>query len=731
MEEFLITILIWISGLNPNPGSTYTIERVVYADTNAIHSTAFTPQDESCMECHKEILEQKRKHTPVKESCTKCHQTNGQKHPLEGVKGFNLVKKVPNLCYSCHEDMQNKEFLHAPAKEGKCIMCHNSHSSKNKKLLKEKKTVKLCYECHDPLNIPEGNVVHNPVSSGRCHKCHDSHQSNDSSFLKQSMPDLCYRCHDGVAAEMKLRRKHTAAKESCFNCHDPHSNKQSYLLPDTVPNLCFKCHDNLQAGKNPHQEKLNNDCKKCHAIHASKNKMLLTQKKAVTLCNECHELEIPETNVVHNPVSSGRCNKCHDPHKNEFGSFLKQKTPDLCYRCHEGVAEEMKLKRKHTAAKENCFNCHDPHSNKESYLLPDTVPNLCFKCHDNLLAGENPHQAKLNNDCKKCHAIHASKNKMLLTQKKAVTLCNECHELKIPETNVVHNPVSSGRCNKCHDPHQNENGSFLKQKAPELCYRCHDDVATEMGMANTHAPAKEDCFKCHDAHSNQQSYLLPDTLPNLCYSCHTDFKNKLANSSSLHKAVNEGKYCANCHSAHGSSEKSIIKDDGKQVCLNCHDKEYKSEERTIVNIQKLLENSKSIHGPVNSNCSACHDPHAANNMDLLKDKFPVGAYAPVTKENFALCFDCHNTELIEKERTRTATNFRNGDRNLHFVHTSGNRGRNCTTCHNMHASKNDHLIEDKAPYGNWEMPIKYKHNKNGGSCFPGCHKEQKYDRLLK
>ncbi len=589
MEEFLITILIWISGLNPNPGSTYTIERVVYADTNAIHSTAFTPQDESCMECHKEILEQKRKHSPVKESCTKCHLANGQKHPLEGVKGFNLVKKVPNLCYSCHEDMQNKKFLHAPAKEGKCIMCHNSHSSKNKKLLKEKKTVKLCYECHDPLNIPEGNVVHNPVSSGRCHKCHDSHQSNDSSFLKQSMPDLCYRCHDGVAAEMKLRRKHTAAKESCFNCHDPHSNKQSYLLPDTVPNLCFKCHDNLQAGKNPHQEKLNNDCKKCHAVHASKNKMLLTQKKAVTLCNECHQLEIPETNVVHNPVSSGRCNKCHDPH-------------------------------------------------------------------------------------------------------------------------------------------QNENGSFLKQKAPELCYRCHEDVATEMGMANTHAPAKEDCFKCHDAHSNQQSYLLPDTLPNLCYSCHTDFKNKLANSSRLHKAVNEGKYCANCHSAHGSSEKSMIKDDGKQVCLNCHDKEYKSEQRTIVNIQKLLENSKSIHGPVNSDCSACHDPHAANNMDLLRNKFPVGAYAPVTKENFALCFDCHNTELIEKERTRTATNFRNGDRNLHFVHTNGNRGRNCTTCHNMHASKNDHLIEDKAPYGNWEMPIKYKHNKNGGSCFPGCHKEQKYDR---
>ncbi len=727
MEEFLITILIWISGFNPNLGSTYTIEQVSFADTNSVYSLAFTQEDESCMECHKEVLEPRRKHAPVKESCAKCHQPNGKEHPLDGVKGFNLVKQVPDLCFKCHDNLQAGENPHQAKLNNDCKKCHEVHASKNKMLLTQKKAVTLCNECHE-LEIPETDVIHNPVKSGRCNKCHDPHNNEFGSFLKQKSPDLCYRCHDGVAEEMKLRRKHTAAKENCFNCHDPHSNKQSYLLPDTIPNLCFKCHDNLQTGKNPHQEKLNNDCKKCHAVHASKNKMLLTQKKAVTLCNECHELEIPETDVIHNPVKSGRCNKCHDPHNNEFGSFLKQKSPDLCYRCHDGVAEEMKLRRKHTAAKENCFNCHDPHSNKQSYLLPDTLPNLCFKCHDNLQAGENPHQSKLNNDCKKCHAVHASKNKMLLTQKKAVTLCNECHQLEIPESNTVHNPVSSGRCNKCHDPHKNEFGSFLKNDMPNLCYRCHEGVEASMGMVNLHQPAKEDCFKCHKPHDNTQSYLLPDTIPNLCYSCHQDFQQNVQKATRVHKVLNDSKSCGNCHSPHGSPEKGFLKKKEKEVCLDCHDRVYMSDDRTIMNIKKVIENAKSVHGPINFGCSSCHNPHYSERMDLLVNNFPVGAYAPVTKENFALCFDCHTSEIIEQEYSKTATNFRDGDKNLHFVHTNGNRGRNCTTCHDIHAAANKHLISEKVPYGKWEMPMNYKSNENGGSCFPGCHQEEKYDR---
>ena len=65
---------------------------------------------------------------------------------------------------------------------------------------------------------------------------------------------------------------------------------------------------------------------------------------------------------------------------------------------------------------------------------------------------------------------------------------------------------------------------------------------------------------------------------------------------------------------------------------------------------------------------------------------------------------------------------------MHFLHINGNRGRNCISCHNIHGSKNEHLIADKIPYGNWAMPMKFVKNENGGSCFPGCHSKKNYDR---
>ncbi|MBN1252731.1 MAG: hypothetical protein JXA16_11385, partial [Bacteroidales bacterium] len=394
------------------------------------------------------------------------------------------------------------------------------------------------------------------------------------------------------------------------------------------------------------------------------------------------------------------------------------------------VSEEMKLKQTHTPAKENCFKCHNPHSAKKSYLLPGTVPNLCYSCHKDFNTKKNIHKPAGDGQCIKCHATHGSKNKSLLTQKSTEKLCKEYHDLKINEGDNVHNPVQSGRCHKCHDSHQSDFDSYLKNKMPELCFGCHDNVGTAIISKYVHAPAKENCFKCHDAHSAKESFLVPKTNPSLCYDCHDDLINRINSYQFGHKALNDKKSCTTCHSPHGSSEANFLKLKEKDLCLNCHNKTYKSKTGNVINIKKQLETSVYIHGPVNEGCSMCHNPHAANNQYLLIDNFPVGSYAPVTKENFALCFNCHTSELIEQKNSKTATNFRDGDQNLHFLHTNGNRGRNCITCHDMHSSKNEHLIEDKANYGNWEMPIKFINQENGGSCFPGCHSEKKYDRTI-
>ena len=106
----------------------------------------------------------------------------------------------------------------------------------------------------------------------------------------------------------------------------------------------------------------------------------------------------------------------------------------------------------------------------------------------------------------------------------------------------------------------------------------------------------------------------------------------------------------------------------------------------------------------------------------------MGSYAKGIEENFTLCFDCHDTDLLNVEKTTVGTEFRSGDRNLHFVHINKEKGRNCTTCHDIHAANNTKLIATTVKFGRWDMPLNYLENENGGTCATGCHKERSYAR---
>ena len=147
------------------------------------------------------------------------------------------------------------------------------------------------------------------------------------------------------------------------------------------------------------------------------------------------------------------------------------------------------------------------------------------------------------------------------------------------------------------------------------------------------------------------------------------------------------------------------------------------------NVRKQILNSKFVHaGMNNGKCSLCHLPHSKGTPWTLNAPFPDGFYVAAKRDSFDLCFGCHETDLLEAAITTTATGFRNGDRNLHFVHMSGDKSRNCTVCHAIHGSDNEHLINTKVPFGEWTMPLNYYPAENGGSCSPGCHDIQIYTR---
>jgi predicted CXXCH cytochrome family protein len=271
-----------------------------------------------------------------------------------------------------------------------------------------------------------------------------------------------------------------------------------------------------------------------------------------------------------------------------------------------------------------------------------------------------------------------------------------------------------------------------KQAEDPKCIDCHSELIEK---GTKHSPATESCETCHDVKINEHTengtkgLMLAEKVPELCYTCHDGLKSILDTIRNVHAAINSVKSCTNCHSPHSSVEKKLLISEEKKLCLSCHNKDVSFEGKKVVNMEKLLTNSKIIHPPLErGGCVICHQPHGSSNNYLLIGAFPIGNYAPIKRDNFAFCWECHDSDLFLVAVTASKTNFRDGARNLHYIHRASKNGRTCVVCHNVHASQNEHLIEDKVKFGNWELPIRYKANKNGGSCFPGCHAEKSYFR---
>jgi predicted CXXCH cytochrome family protein len=151
-----------------------------------------------------------------------------------------------------------------------------------------------------------------------------------------------------------------------------------------------------------------------------------------------------------------------------------------------------------------------------------------------------------------------------------------------------------------------------------------------------------------------------------------------------------------------------------------------------MNIRKVIAENPELHGPVAAkDCSSCHLPHGGDNFRLLVHEYPEKFYAPYDPENYALCFACHDSQIAADPTSTTLTEFRDGDRNLHYLHVNKTpSGRTCRACHEVHAAKQAHIIRDGVPYGSrgWVLKINFKQLPNGGQCEKTCHATREYDR---
>ncbi len=390
--------------------------------------------------------------------------------------------------------------------------------------------------------------------------------------------------------------------------------------------------------------------------------------------SKCHA-DISSKQWVHGPVGAGICNICHtlvDQKKHEF-IFTTDKE-ELCFGCHETTRDMMIEDHVHTpVADGNCVGCHDPHQSDYQFTLKGNAAELCFVCHKK---------------------EEFSKN-------------------------FVHGPVGVGDCNVCHNPHASPNVKQLIAPPEDLCFVCHKEKSGMLDKRHVHKPVGEKCTNCHNPHSDNSKFMLPNDPPELCFGCHQGIETAM-NLSYQHEPAANGN-CDECHDPHSSDNPRLFLLPQDDLCFSCHSE-----------LSEYVASQEYKHGPVKQgDCNACHNPHGSENFKILRKYFPEEFYMPYAEDNYALCFECHNRQIAHDTETKTLTDFRDKERNLHFLHVNKDvKGRSCKACHQVHASDQEKHIRESVPFGkiSWELPVTYTKTENGGSCVVGCHAPKEYKR---
>ncbi len=295
-----------------------------------------------------------------------------------------------------------------------------------------------------------------------------------------------------------------------------------------------------------------------------------------------------------------------------------------------------------------------------------------------------------------------------------------------------HAPYEAGDCSICHVNADPKKPGPVAKAGNDLCYSCHEEFQEVMARKYKHPPATESCLNCHNPHNSKEKKLLVAEVGTLCKDCHRQIKDLAEKSKVKHGALEQGEKCANCHNPHGANIEKLLIQLPFDLCVNCHSVDGMKDHNGVVltNFRKWLDENKVWHAPVAAkDCSACHRTHGGENFRLLVAEYPAKFYSPYDPKNYALCFGCHNEKVVSVPETTTLTNFRDGSRNLHYVHVhKADRGRTCRACHEVHASKQPHHIRDGVPYGpkGWMLKINYTRTPTGGQCAKTCHETKTY-----
>lgn len=592
-----------------------------------------------------------------------------------------------------------------------------------------------------------------------------------------SRPDSCTtgRCHGRLLKKVVVKHR-PVEEDGCSPCHEGRASehpegegKEFTLKGGSTRKLCFGCHRDLaasvEAAKHEHTAVREGRCTACHTPHGGRFNNLLAKfnpaysewgtitgvdKGTMVLCWDCHQKEIAleeetktltgfrngELNLhfVHVNRKKGRtCSACHDTHAANQEFHIRKDVP------FGSGGWKLPIEYTRTGTGGSCVvGCH----RKQVYdrVSPVKLP-------------EKPAAAR---PAKEAPKAGPPAGKVIPPPPRK----GESAEVKgamstVPQTGGGRDRVDAlitdlgdgshvVRRNAAKDLGELDDGRAVDPLVKALfdsnAY-VREAAAISLGRLGGPAQAADLRMALRDdvgyVHTAAYAALVTITKGSFEKVAALDEWPSLACiTSGCHRPLTEGEEvhlpmlaegCAPCHGesrgehpgTDGPEFSSGRQDSQREFCFSCHR-----------DLGSRVDADRHVHEPVEKGlCFRCHNLHGSKNRKLLKVFFPEEYYLEFRVENFNLCWECHDRSITLEETTEKGTGFRNGKRNLHFVHINQRKGRSCKACHGIHSGDGEFSIKNSRHFRpGWSLPILFTGTPTGGSCVVGCHRAMEYDR---
>jgi len=492
-----------------------------------------------------------------------------------------------------------------------------------------------------------------PVSAGSIkHTKHNLSYGNIRGDIKSSETSMiCIFCHASHGAASKAPLWNREDGEAIYTLYDSTTLYSLPGQPNGTSKMCLSCHDGTVAlGRVLHRQKefvmlktsmgripkhrrshLGSDLSDDHPISFDPAPAVATSP----------ELMRPPAKDLVRYDKSGllQCTTCHDPHNDDLGHFLvkSNRNAALCKSCHDitgynGVSShDISSKTWNgqgenpwphtnfsTAAENSCMNCHRTHAakGKERLLSTDLEEEVCFSCHDGSTAKD------IRSDFYKL-----SKHNVFAFQ----GVHDPTEDIKTAPRHV--------ECAECHNPHSTNS---MNATAPGVSgnLRNVSGVTISGNKIKQAIYEYEICLKCH----GEDIYHIPSPAERMFSSTANIRAAFQPTNASFHPVAARGKNSTGNYTL----LPEYMPGSSRIYCSDCHGSD-----------------------------SGLKGPHGSSYEFILEKQYVTSDYSHWSRENYALCYKCHNAAALFNENT--------GSFPLHEKHVR-DQNTPCSVCHDPHGS---------------------------------------------